>query len=220
MDRIWQQLWDRCGARYSWVTWAVMSASGLPGYLVWSWIVVASEKSNHYLEASVIAGVVIVVLAFVLVSPGNRLLLGAEQWAAGREVDRAKALDDTYRFGRAATVRALGFIPVSVVLLLMVVGVIAGAGGSRLVQYGILGATAGIGTALNGPHTFTQAALRPARAALAGDTGIGDSLPRSRPTFAAWLNLSILGAIFVFAPWRQCWRWCWIGAGKSQCSPW
>jgi adenylate cyclase len=199
MDRIWQRLWDRYGARYSWVIWVVTSASGLPGYLVWSWLVVASEKSSHYVEASVIAGVVIVVLAFVLVLPGNRLFLGAEQWAAGREVDRAKALEDTYRSGRAATVRALGFIPVSVVLLLMVVGVIAGAGGSRLVQYGILGATAGIGTALNGPHTFTQAALRPARAALAGDTGIGDSLPRSRPTFAAWLDLSIVGAIFTFS---------------------
>jgi adenylate cyclase len=95
----------------------------------------------------------------------------------------------------------LRFIPVSVVLLLilMVVGVIAGADGSRLVQYGILGATAGIAAALNGPHTFTQAALRPARAALAGDTGIGDSLPRSRPTFAAWLDLSIMGAIFAFS---------------------
>ena len=199
MDRIWQRLWDRYGARYSWVIWVVTSASGLPVYLVWSWLVVASEKSSHYVEASVFAGVVVLVLAFVLVLPGNRLFRRAEQWAAGREVDRAKALDDTYSWGRATTVRALGFLPVSAVLLLMVVGVIAGAGGSRLVQYGILGATAGIALALVGPHTFTQGAIRPARAALAGDTGIGDSLPRSRPTFAVWLDLAILGAVFAFS---------------------
>jgi HAMP domain-containing protein len=80
------------------------------------------------------------------------------------------------------------------------VGVIAGASGSRLVQYGIMGAAAaGIGMTLIGTHTFVQGALRPARAALAGDTGIGDSLPRSRPTFAAWLDLSMLGSIFVFS---------------------
>ena len=53
--------------------------------------------------------------------------------------------------------------------------------------------------ALIGTHTFGEGALRPARAALAGDTGIGDSLPRSRPTFAAWLELSMLGSIFVFS---------------------
>ena len=34
--------------------------------------------------------------------------------------------------------------------------------------------------------------MRPARTALAGDTGIGDSLPRTRPTFAAWSNLGVL----------------------------
>ena len=205
MDRVWQRLWDRYGARYSWVIWVVTSASGLPVYLVWSWLVVASEKSSHYVEGSVLAGVVVVVLAFVLILPGNRLLRRAEQWAAGREVDRAKALNDTYSYGRAATLRALGFLPVSAVLLLMVVGVIAGASVSRLVQYGILGATAGIALALVGPHTFTQGAIRPARAALAGDTGIGDSLPRSRPTFAAWLDLSILGAVFAFSAMAATW---------------
>ncbi len=53
--------------------------------------------------------------------------------------------------------------------------------------------------ALIGVHTAVQGAMRPARAALAGDTGSGDALPRSRPTFAAWLALSMLGAVFVFA---------------------
>ena len=40
--------------------------------------------------------------------------------------------------------------------------------------------------------------MRPVRPALAGDTGIGDSLPRSRPTFAAWSNVLMLAILFVF----------------------
>ena len=40
--------------------------------------------------------------------------------------------------------------------------------------------------------------MRPVRMAIAGDTGIGDDLPRSRPTFAAWSNLSMLAMAFEF----------------------
>ena len=84
-------------------------------------------------------------------------------------------------------------------LLLVVVGAIAGASGSRLVQYGILGAAVGAAVQLIAVHSFVEAALRPARVAIAGDTGIGDSLPRSRPTFAAWSNVSMLAVAFAFA---------------------
>ena len=41
--------------------------------------------------------------------------------------------------------------------------------------------------------------MRPVRIAIAGDTGIGDSLPRSRPTYAAWSNAAILATAFTFA---------------------
>ena len=41
--------------------------------------------------------------------------------------------------------------------------------------------------------------MRPVRVAIAGDTGIGDALPRSRPTFATWSSVSMLGVAFVFA---------------------
>ena len=41
--------------------------------------------------------------------------------------------------------------------------------------------------------------MRPARVAIAGDTGIGDSLPRSRPSFAAWSNMSVIAVAFSFA---------------------
>jgi hypothetical protein len=83
-------------------------------------------------------------------------------------------------------------------LLLVVVGAIAGATGSRLIQYGVIGAATEVAVTLIAVHSFLEAALRPARAALAGDTGIGDDLPRSRPTFAAWSNLSVLSVAFGF----------------------
>jgi hypothetical protein len=81
----------------------------------------------------------------------------------------------------------------------VVVGAIAGATAWRLIQYGILGAVIGTAAQLIAGHSFVEAALRPARVALAGDTGIGDSLPRSRPTFAAWSNVSMLAVAFAYA---------------------
>jgi adenylate cyclase len=200
MDRIWQWAWDRFGTRYSWAIWAGVFASTLPSYLLWSFLVVAFEKSTHYVEAAVVTGVAVVVMSLVVFLPGSRRVRLVQRWAAGGEVDHAEALQDTYTWSRAVGVRALWLLPVWAALLLIGVGVIAGASGSRLVQYGIVGAAAaGIGMALIGSHTFGEGALRPARAALAGDTGIGDSLPRSRPTFAAWLDLSMLGSMFVFS---------------------
>jgi hypothetical protein len=41
--------------------------------------------------------------------------------------------------------------------------------------------------------------MRPVRVAIAADTEIGDTLPRSRPSFAAWSNVSILAVAFVNA---------------------
>jgi adenylate cyclase len=199
MDRIWQWAWDRYGARYSWVIWIVLFAVLLPGDAVWSSLVVGFEKSSHYVEASIVTVIAVLLLSFVVVLPGSRRLRGAEAWAAGREVDRAGALQDTYIWTRAAGLRATGFRTVWVAMLLMVVGVIAGASGPRLVQYAIVGAAFGAVAALFGIHSFLEPALRPARAALAGDSEIGDSLPRSRPTFAAWVNLSVLAAAFNFA---------------------
>jgi adenylate cyclase len=199
MDRIWQWAWDRYGARYLWAIWVVAFASSLAVYLVWSFLVVTFEKSSHYVEAAVVTGVAVVVMSLVVVLPGSRRFRLAQRWAVGDEVDREAALKDTYTWTRAAGVRGLWFFPVWAALLLIVVGVIAGASGSRLVQYGIVGAAAGFATALSGMHAFVQGALRPPRAVLAGDTGIGDSLPRSRPTYAAWLDLSMTASVFAFA---------------------
>ena len=199
MDRIWQWAWDRFGARYSWAMWMVTFASGLPVYLVWSWSVVAFEKSSHYAEASVIAGIAVLVLAFMAILPGNRLLRQAERWAAGDAVDREEALKDTYAWTRAGAVRILWLMTVWAALLFVFIGVVTGTTGSRLVSYGIVGAALVLSGGLVAVHAFAQGALRPARAALAGDTAIGDSLPRSHPSFGTWLQLSVLGAVFLFS---------------------
>src|ERR1700712_3295374 len=192
MDRIWQRAWDRWGARYLWVIWAFAFASMFVTYLLWSVVIVAFERSSHYAEAAVIVGPAVVLQAFVIALPGSRLLSPVARWGAGREVDLRRALEDTYAWSRAAGVRSLWFVPLWSAFFFAVVSVVAGAHGARVVQYGILGVAVGIVTTLIGFHTSVQGILRPPRAALAGDSGIGDDLPRSPPTFAWWLNVSIL----------------------------
>jgi adenylate cyclase len=199
MDRFWQWAWDRYGARYSWVICVSAFVSALPVYVLWAWIVLTIEKSGRYAEASVAAVVVVLVMALLTTLPGSRQFGSVERWASGLDVDPAKALADTYSWARLGDVRGMVVMPASLVVLLTVVGGLGGAGGSRLVQYGVLGAAAGISTALIGVHSFSDGALRPARAALAGDSGMGDTMPRPSPTFAAWLGLSIVGSIFTFA---------------------
>jgi class 3 adenylate cyclase len=198
MDRIWQWAWDRYGPRYSWAALAVAFSFSLPIYLFWSFVIVAVEKSGHYVQAAAVTFVAALVFHGVgaLNSRGFR---PAQLWAAGVEVDRATALEATYTFTRRAVPRSLRSAAAWFALLSVVVGAIAGVSGSRLVQYGILGAAIGIGVQLIGLHSLLEAAARPARVAIAGDTGIGDSLPRSRPTFAAWSSVTVLSAVFVFS---------------------
>jgi adenylate cyclase len=198
MERIWQWAWDRYGAQYSWAICAIGFPLVLQVYLVFSIVVVALEKSDHYVEAAAVTVVAVLVQQYVIVLPGLGRIRDVERLAAGREVDPGRALDATYSWARGAVVRAVGANAVGAALLGVVVGVIAGATGSRLVQYGILGAAVGAGSQLVAVHSVWEAALRPVRLAIAGDTGIGDALPRSRPSFAAWSNVSILGVAFTF----------------------
>src|ERR1700757_852965 len=114
MDRIWQWAWDRYGARYSWALLIGAFASALPVFLAWSWIVLAFEKSSQYAEASFWAVAVTLMMAFLSVFPGSRRMRLAQQWAAGREVDRVKALKDTYVWVRVGDVRGLWLVPASV----------------------------------------------------------------------------------------------------------
>jgi adenylate cyclase len=177
MVRLWQWVWDRYGARWSWVVYAASATLPLPIYLSWSFLIVAIEESSDYVEAAAATVVGLPVLAYVNTLPGLGRIRLVERWAAGHEVDRARALDATYAVTRGAVVRVVGCTGVWGGLLSVVVGAIAAAS----------------------VHSFQEAALRPARLTIAADTGIGDSLPRSRPTFAAWSNVFVLASVFVFA---------------------
>jgi adenylate cyclase len=199
MDRMWQWAWDRHGPRYFWTLYAVGLLMTLPIYLLWSHLIVAIEGSGHYAEAAVVAVVVVPVLQYVVVLPGIGRSRFLEQWARGHEVDRAQALDVTYAWARSAIIRTIATHAVGTALLSVVVGVIARAAASQVVQYGILGALVGSAMGLTGAHSLTEGAMRPVRVALAGDTAIGDALPRSRPSFATWSSLLVLGVAFVFA---------------------
>jgi class 3 adenylate cyclase len=199
MDRFWQWAWDRYGASYSWVCFAFTFAALLPIYLLGSFVVVAYEKSDRYVEAAAFTVAAVLLLAYVIVLPGLGGLRTAQQWAAGHQVDRARALESTYAYGRGLVARTVGAGTLWVALLWVGVGAIAGASGSRLAQYAVVGAVMGATVQLVGVHSVVEGELRPARVSIAGDTGIGDSLPRSRPTFAAWTNVSTLAAAFAFA---------------------
>ena len=203
MDRIVQWAWDRYGARYSWALYAIAVPFLLQLYLVNSFVVVAFEGSGRYVEAAVVSVVGVLVVMYVLVLPGIGQLRPAEHWAADHdhEVAPVIALEGTYTWARGAAARMVVANGVCMALVLVLVGTIAGAGVSRLVQYAIMGATFGAIFAPTFVHPFTEVALRPVRIAIAGDTGIGDSLPRSRPTFAAWSNIFLVASAFVFAFW-------------------
>jgi adenylate cyclase len=199
MDRIWQWAWDRYGARYSWAIYAISVPSSLPVYLFWALLIVAVEKSGDYVEAAAVAVVAVPVVAYVIQLPGLGPVRVVEQWAAGHEVDRAGALEATYAWTRGVVAQEVPAAAVGLALLSSVVGAIAGATGLRLVQYAILGAVVGTALGLTAVHGFVEAAVRPARVAIAGDTGIGDSLPRSRPSLAAWSSVFVLVTVFIFA---------------------
>ena len=182
-----------------WVIYAINVFLALPVYLILSFVVVAFEKSGGYIDAAAFTAAAVLVLAYVMILPGlgeSRLFC---RWAAGDQVDPATALRATYTWTRAAAPRVVGANAVMVALLFLVVGASVGATGSRLVQYMVVGATYGVSVILVGAHSFPEGAMRPVRAAIAGDTGIGDSLPRPRPTFAAWSNVSMIACAFAFA---------------------
>jgi adenylate cyclase len=201
MDRIWQWTWDRYGARYYW--WALCAAAyliSLPVYSVFiSLPIVAAEKPRQYVGATAVTVVAVLVLVCIMVSPGRQWIRYVGQWSAGREIDRAAALEETYRYSRKSSALTVWATGVWAAALSVVVGAMAGAPWTRLVQYGIRGAVIGIAVQLIAFHSILEAMQRPVRIALADGTGIGDSLPRSRPTFATRSNVSMLAAAFAYA---------------------
>ena len=170
----------------------------LPTYLASSFIALSIERSDRYVEVAAVTVVAVLVLVYAMAFPGAPSSRVVEQWAAGKAVDRARALDATYTWSRSTFTRSMTSGSVLAALLGVIVGGICGASVVRMVQWGILGGAVGTAVSVIGVHSFVEAALRPARAAIDGDTGIGDSLPRSRPTFATWANVAMIASIFAF----------------------
>jgi class 3 adenylate cyclase len=171
----------------------------LPIYLFLSLLIVAVQGTGRYVETTAVAVLSVPVLWYVVVLPGLGRGRLVELWAAGRGVDRASALDATYAWTRGTIVRAVVFNAVWTALLSVVIGAIAGATRSQLVQYGVLGALIGAAVQVGGVHSISEAAARPPRIAIAGGTAIGDDLPRARPTFATWSSVALLSTSFIFA---------------------
>ncbi len=196
MDRIWQWLWDRCGARYSWTIYAIACGIGLAVLLVSAFAIVAYEESGHYVEATAIIVVAVPVMTFVNVLPGLGGIRLVDRWAAGQQVDPSRTLQASYSWSRSALPRTVLCTGVTVAVAATAVGRVAGATGARLPQWAILGAAVGLCAQLLGARSYFEGAMRPVRMAIAGDTGIGDALPRSRPTFAKWSSVAMLAAVF------------------------
>ncbi|WP_082943807.1 adenylate/guanylate cyclase domain-containing protein [Mycobacterium sp. 1274761.0] len=199
MDRIWQSAWDRYKSRYSWVCWALTLPLALPVYLAWSFGIVAFERSDHYTEAAAVTVVAVLAYLYVVVFPSGQDPRLIERWAAGDDVDRLSALRATYSYGRKVIARGVLVTFFWIAALFVGVAMIAGASGSRLIQYAILGAVAGTAGQLITAHSYAESTLRPARAAITSGAWMGDSLPRSRPAFGTWTNVALLGVGFAFA---------------------
>ncbi|AKK26302.1 adenylate/guanylate cyclase domain-containing protein [Mycobacterium sp. EPa45] len=199
MDRIWQWAWNRYGSRYSWALLAMHIPPTMLMYLLWSVLIVAIEDSSHYAEAAVVIVVGIPVVSYVTVLPGLGPRRVVERWAQGHAIDRLQVLHATYSWTRGVVVRTVAAQAVWASLSAVVIAAMAGASLSRIVQYGVLGVATGFVVGLTAAHNLEEATVRPIRAALSDDSDIGDSLPRSRPTFAAWSSVFMLGVGFVFA---------------------
>jgi class 3 adenylate cyclase len=199
MDRIWQWVWDRFRNRYSWAAWAVASLVSMPVYLFWSSLVIAVEGSSRYVPAALVTVAAVPVLGYVNIQPGRGWGRLVDNWAAGQGIDRATALDASYAWSRGIVIRMVASNAVCIALLSVIAGALAGAAESRLIQYGILGVCMGIALGLSSVHNVVEAAVRPVRVAIAADTGTGDSLPRSHPSFAAWSNAFVVSVVFIFA---------------------
>ena len=133
MDRIWQWAWDRHGPRYSWTVTAVSYFAVLPVWLGSTLLVVAFEESDRYVEAAA-ATLGIVMLLYASVLPGLGSSRVVEGWAAGREVDRSRAMAATYTWVRGLVARVVGATAVFSALLFAVVGAIAAVSAAVLIH--------------------------------------------------------------------------------------
>jgi class 3 adenylate cyclase len=177
----------------------LVGSVALPAFVFFSSMIVAFEGSDRYTEAAAVTVVVLLFQYFLGILFLAKTMRRIEECASGRVSHPMTVLVATYADTRRLTAWQVVAQMVYMTVIAVVVGAIAGATGWRLVQWAILGAAYGVAVSCVIVHSFTEGMWRPARAAITGDTGIGDSLPRSRPTFAAWTNMSMLATAFAFA---------------------
>jgi adenylate cyclase len=198
MDRLWQWAWDRHGARYSWAVFALAYVVTVPMWVLSAVVIVEFERSDGFVAAVAVAAAISLVAVYLVARPGSADWRLMERWAVGDSIDRREALESTYAFARSSIVRATVIFAFMAGTMGLLVGVMAEATPSRLIQYGIIGSLVGMSLQLIAVHPLIEAFLRPPRVAIAGDSDVGDMLPRSRPSFATWSNIAILATAWVF----------------------
>jgi class 3 adenylate cyclase len=198
MDRVWQWAWNRHGTRYSWVVFAISFTVNLPVTALLAFVIAGFADSGRFYSTAAVAVVTTSVAMYVAARPGSEVWSLLEGWAAGDLVDRRDALQATYTLARTSVVRAFTVTTMAGAMMCVVVGVLAGESRWSLVQFAAIGVVYSLAVQMIAIHSFVEASLRPVRIAIASDSGFGDSLPRSRPSFAMWSNLSILAVAGVF----------------------
>lgn len=194
LDRIWQWAWDRHSQRYSWAVFAVSFTLVSLELGTVALIIVAFEKSDQYVAAALAA----LTTSYLAVQPGRTPWRLIEEWGQSDSDGRLEALEATYTIARASVTRSVWSFGATSATLSVLVGAIVGASGPRLVEYGIIGVAAGIVALAPPVHGFIESCMRPARIAIAGASGVGDGLPRPRPSFATWSLVFLLSVIWTF----------------------
>ena len=115
----------------------------LPIWLFASFVVVAFEKSDRYVEAAAVTVVAVLVMEYGYVSSRRGAGSPGGAVGSGPRGRSGNGIGSHVHLRRRAVIRVVAMQRCWGALLLVVVGAIAGASGSRLVQYGIMGAVTG-----------------------------------------------------------------------------
>lgn len=199
MDRVWQWAWDRYPGRYTWAIFGIAAALNFVVYLFFAMLIVAFERSDRYAAAAGVTVATAVAEAYLSARPGLNPGRLVDRCAAGQPVDRTAALEATYTWSRTTRITATWGHLIAAAAQFAAIAAITGAAGQLVAQYAALGAF--ISLALSGiaAHSIPESAIRPARLAIAADTRLGEDLPRSHPTFAAWANGIVVAAACAFS---------------------
>ena len=201
MEHVWQWLWDRLSPRGLYVAVAMALGGGQLTliYLSMGLVIVAREDAHRYGTVTLITIAVSTLFTGIGAALLKSLVRPAERWATGHDVDPYVALQGTYKYVHRIDGAGLYLESVAGMVYAAVAGAICGASKADIAVYAVIGLTSSIAVHILGTRSLTEAAVRPMRTALAGDTALGDELPRATPSFAQRSNRALLAATFYFA---------------------